>query len=67
MIAVAHPDLFASRIEPAIQKRQGALGFHEGATEFSRAAAAADLAAFDLAAEVLHHHLLSVTAQVAVP
>mgnify|MGYP000520507625 CR=1 FL=1 len=56
MVAVAHPDLLAALLEPAVEDRQTLRrGGHEGAAEFGGA-----VAAFDLAAEAVHHHLLAV-------
>ncbi len=62
VIAMAHPDLFAVIGEPAVEQgqripRRG----HEGAAKLGSAAAAGNLAAFDRAAQILHHDLLPVT------
>ncbi len=59
MVAMAHPDLFAILIglEPTVEKRKRFHRWgHIGAAKFGGA-----LAAFDLAAELMHHDLLAIT------
>ncbi|MPL73681.1 hypothetical protein SDC9_19487 [bioreactor metagenome] len=56
VVAVAHPDLLAPVLEPALEQRQRARGRSDiGAAELGGA-----MAGFDEAAELLHHHLLAV-------
>ncbi len=56
VVAVAHPDLFARFQEPAGQQVDALVcGRHIGAAELCRA-----MAALDLAAQHLHHHLLAI-------
>ena len=57
MVAMAHPDLFASVGEPAVQQSHTIRRRCDiGAAEFRRA-----MPAFHLAAQAMHHHLLAVT------
>ena len=56
VVAVAHPDLFAPVGEPAVEDGKPRIGGRDkGAAEFGSA-----VAAFDLAAEAMHHHLLAI-------
>ena len=60
MVAMAHPDLFIALGEPAVKQIDLALRRDKRPPEFSRAAAARDLAALNAPAQLLHHHLLTV-------
>ena len=56
VVAVAHPDLLIPRLEPARQERAGLVGGgDEGLAKLSRA-----VAAFDVAAQAMHHDLLAI-------
>ena len=56
MVAVAHPDLLALALEPAAQKRRArAFGGNKGPAKFGGA-----VAAFNPAAQAMHHHLLAI-------
>ena len=56
MVTMAHPDLLVTFGEPAIKDIQPAFRRDKGTAELGGA-----VAAFDLAAQLVHHHLLAVT------
>ena len=56
VVAMAHPDLFLPALKPAVQQRQ-AVG---GGRYIGPAELGCAMAAFDMAAQKVHHHLLAI-------